>query len=151
MFNIRRVAMLLFLQTVDWTVPKPGGGVNEYMEILVKETTTLHKVLSRYLALSVVEVRRFLSFLFLGYIQLTVLPPYLFCTIFQYVMTQVFAAINHRLSEEYGAIYLPDQEAKARCIFFHGSRIDSCHLTKDYSIYQVACGCKVPTTKIFCA
>ena len=49
-----------FLQTVDWTVPKPGGGVNEYMEILVKETTTLHKVLSRYLALSVVEVRRFL-------------------------------------------------------------------------------------------
>lgn len=66
MFNIRRVAMLLFLQTVDWTVPKPGGGVNEYMEILVKETTTLHKVLSRYLALSVVEVRRFLSFLYLG-------------------------------------------------------------------------------------
>ena len=29
-------------------------------------------------------------------------------------MTQVFAAINHRLSEEYGAIVLPDQEAKAR-------------------------------------
>jgi vacuolar protein sorting-associated protein 54 len=66
MFNIRRVAMLLFLQTVDWTVPKPGGGVNEYMEILVKETTTLHKVLSRYLALSVVEVRRFISFLLPG-------------------------------------------------------------------------------------
>ena len=44
-------------------------------------------------------------------------------------MTQVFAAINHRLSEEYGAIYLPDQEAKARCVF-HGSRIDSCCLTK---------------------
>lgn len=61
MFNIRRVAMLL-LQTVDWTVPKPGGGVNEYMEILVKETTTLHKVLSRYLALSVMEVRRFPAF-----------------------------------------------------------------------------------------
>ena len=53
-----------FLQIVDWTVPKPGGGVNEYMEILVKETTTLHKVLSRYLALSVVEVR---SFLFLPF------------------------------------------------------------------------------------
>jgi len=76
------------LKTVDWTVPKPGGGVNEYMEVLVKETTTLHKVLSRYLALSVVE----------------------------YVMTQVFAAINHRLSEEYGAIYLPDQEAKTRLL-----------------------------------
>ena len=32
-------------------------------------------------------------------------------------MTQVFAAINHRLSEEYGAIDLPDQEAKGRCVF----------------------------------
>ena len=53
-------ASFLLKQTVDWTVPKPGGGVNEYMEILVKETTTLHRVLSRYLALSVVEVRRFL-------------------------------------------------------------------------------------------
>ena len=31
-------------------------------------------------------------------------------------MTQVFAAINHRLSEEYGAIDLPDQEAKSRCV-----------------------------------
>ena len=65
--HFRRVAnasFFFFEQTVDWTVPKPGGGVNEYMEILVKETTTLHKVLSRYLALSVVEVRRFLfSFL----------------------------------------------------------------------------------------
>ncbi|KAG6880738.1 hypothetical protein C0993_004820, partial [Termitomyces sp. T159_Od127] len=42
---------------VDWTVPKPGGGVNDYIEILVKETVTLHKVLSRYLAVPVVEVR----------------------------------------------------------------------------------------------
>ena len=58
-FIIRHV---LLLQTVDWTLPKPGGGVNEYMEILVKETATLHKVLSRYLAPSVVEVRRFLFF-----------------------------------------------------------------------------------------
>jgi len=48
----------------------------------------LHKVLSRYLAPSIVE----------------------------YVMTQVFAATNHRLSEEYGAIELPDQEAKSRCV-----------------------------------
>lgn len=59
MFIIDHVASL---QTVDWTVPKPGGGVNEYMEILVKETATLHKVLSRYLASSVVEVRCFLFF-----------------------------------------------------------------------------------------
>jgi len=53
------------LQAVDWTVPKAGGGVNEYMVILVKETATLHKVLSRYLAPSIVEVRRFLTFFFL--------------------------------------------------------------------------------------
>jgi hypothetical protein len=33
------------------------------MEILVKETATLHKVLSRYLAPIVVEVRDILSFL----------------------------------------------------------------------------------------
>lgn len=31
-------------------------------------------------------------------------------------MTQVFAAINHRLSEAYGVIELPDQEAKTRCV-----------------------------------
>ena len=37
-------------------MPKEGGGVNDYMEVLVKETVTLHKVLSRYLPSSVVEV-----------------------------------------------------------------------------------------------
>ena len=37
-------------------MPKEGGGVNDYMELLVKETVTLHKVLSRYLSVSVVEV-----------------------------------------------------------------------------------------------
>ncbi|KAF8226749.1 Vps54-domain-containing protein [Tricholoma matsutake] len=45
------------LQAVDWNIPKPGGGVNDYMEVLVKETVTLHKVLSRYLSTPVVEVR----------------------------------------------------------------------------------------------
>lgn len=33
----------------------------------------------------------------------------------QFVMTQVFAAINHRLSEEYSRIELPTLEAKERC------------------------------------
>jgi vacuolar protein sorting-associated protein 54 len=56
------------------------------MEVLVKETVTLHRVLTRYLAVPTVE----------------------------YVMTQVLAAINHRLSEEYGKIDIPNQEAKAR-------------------------------------
>ena len=36
--------------------------------------------------------------------------------IMQDVMTQVFAAINHRLSEEYGKIELPNPEAKSRCV-----------------------------------
>ncbi|TFK42347.1 Vps54-like protein-domain-containing protein [Crucibulum laeve] len=84
----RLSAHIRTLQAVDWNVPKPGGGVNDYMEILVKETVTLHKVLSRYLTAPIVE----------------------------YVMTQVFAAINHRLSEEYGKIELPHQEAKTRLL-----------------------------------
>ena len=48
---------LAIMQTVRWDIPKEGDGVNDYMELLVKETVTLHKVLSRYLSLSVVEVR----------------------------------------------------------------------------------------------
>lgn len=42
---------------MDWTVPKADGGVNAYMDALVKETVMLHKVLSRYLAPPIVEVR----------------------------------------------------------------------------------------------
>jgi vacuolar protein sorting-associated protein 54 len=137
----------IIIQTVDWTVPKPGGGVNEYMEILVKETTTLHKVLSRYLALSVVEVREGFFVLPLPIGNLVIYSTDRPSLHFQYVMTQVFAAINHRLSEEYGAIYLPDQEAKTRCVS-HSSRIDSFYLT---ILIKVACGCKVLAAKIFCA
>ncbi|KAI0780435.1 Vps54-domain-containing protein [Trametes elegans] len=82
----RLTAHIRSLQAVKWNVPKPG--VNEYMEVLVKETVTLHKVLSRYLPSSIVE----------------------------FVMTQVFAAINHRLSEEYSKIELPSLEAKERLL-----------------------------------
>ncbi|TCD63552.1 hypothetical protein EIP91_005298 [Steccherinum ochraceum] len=74
------------LQGIKWDVAPQHEGVNDYMEMLVKETVTLHKVLSRYLPPSVVE----------------------------YVMSQVFAAINHRLSEEYTKIDLPSLEAKER-------------------------------------
>ncbi|KAI0371696.1 Vps54-domain-containing protein [Pilatotrama ljubarskyi] len=84
----RLTAHIRSLQAVRWDVPKEGGGVNDYMEVLVKETVTLHKVLSRYLPSSIVE----------------------------FVMTQVFAAINHRLSEEYAKIELPSQEAKERLL-----------------------------------
>ncbi|KAI0647540.1 Vps54-domain-containing protein [Trametes meyenii] len=84
----RLTAHIRSLQAVRWDVPKEGGGVNDYMEVLVKETVTLHKVLSRYLPSSIVEL----------------------------VMTQVFAAINHRLSEEYAKIELPSLEAKERLL-----------------------------------
>lgn len=47
-------------------MPKPGGGINAYMEVLVKETVTLHKVLSRYLATPIVEVRLYLGVLMKG-------------------------------------------------------------------------------------
>ncbi|KAK2466748.1 hypothetical protein APHAL10511_001006 [Amanita phalloides] len=76
------------LQSVDLSTSKPGNAVNDYMEVLVRETVTLHKVLTRYLAIPTVE----------------------------YVMTQVLAAINHRLSEEYGKIEIPNQEAKSRLL-----------------------------------
>lgn len=43
-------------QAVKWDIPPQHTGANDYMELLVKETVTLHKVLSRYLPPSVVEV-----------------------------------------------------------------------------------------------
>ncbi|KIJ69069.1 hypothetical protein HYDPIDRAFT_81096 [Hydnomerulius pinastri MD-312] len=78
----------LTVQAINWEIPKQGDGANDYMELLVKETVTLHKVLSRYLSAPIVE----------------------------YVMSQVFAAINHRLSEEYTKIELQSQEAKERML-----------------------------------
>ena len=59
--RVTRPVILIVLMTpqaVRWDVPKEGGGVNDYMEVLVKETVTLHKVLSRYLPSSIVEVSR---------------------------------------------------------------------------------------------
>ncbi|KAJ7157013.1 Vps54-like protein-domain-containing protein [Mycena crocata] len=64
-------------QSVDWNVPQKE--VNAYMAVLVRETVTLHKVLSRHLS---------------------------------DVMAQVFAAINHRLSEEYAKLVLPSEDAR---------------------------------------
>lgn len=43
------------LQTVDWTASRDSP--NDYIVMLVKETVTLHKVLSRYLQENVLEVR----------------------------------------------------------------------------------------------
>lgn len=76
------------LQDIDWTIPSSKPPPNSYMEVLVKETATLHKVLTRYLSTHASEL----------------------------IMSQVFAAINHRLSEEYNKIDLPSQEAKERLL-----------------------------------
>ncbi|KAG9102897.1 hypothetical protein FRC06_000857 [Ceratobasidium sp. 370] len=76
------------LQDIDWAVPSPKPPPNNYMEVLVKETATLHKVLTRYLSAHASE----------------------------FIMSQVFAAINHRLSEEYTKINLPSQVAKDRLL-----------------------------------
>ncbi|KAH7341080.1 Vps54-like protein-domain-containing protein [Rhizoctonia solani] len=84
------------LQEIDWTTSNSKPPPNTYMEVLVKETATLHKVLTRYLSAHASEL----------------------------IMSQVFAAINHRLSEEYGKIDLPSQEAKDRLLedarYLHG-------------------------------
>ena len=37
------------MKKINWDVSSPGGAINAYMETLVKETTTLHKVLSKHL------------------------------------------------------------------------------------------------------
>lgn len=73
------------LQGIDWdhsgsSTDRP----NAYMETLVKETGTLHKVLLKYLAGSALEI----------------------------VMMQVLSAINSRLAEEFSKIVLRSDEAK---------------------------------------
>ncbi|KZO95785.1 Vps54-domain-containing protein [Calocera viscosa TUFC12733] len=68
--------------------PKNEQGASPYMEMIVKETVTLHKVLSRYLSGPVVE----------------------------YVMEQVLGTMNSRLAEEYTKIDLPSKDAKSRLL-----------------------------------
>jgi vacuolar protein sorting-associated protein 54 len=56
-YHIARYAIFtLDLKELKWDVP-PTKTPNAYMELLVKETVTLHKVLSKYLATPAVEVR----------------------------------------------------------------------------------------------
>lgn len=106
----RLAAHIKALQAVKWeTVTAGGPDPNDYMKLLVKETVTLHKVLSRYLASVVVE----------------------------FVMSQVFAAINHRLSEEYTRIELPSREAKEKLL------ADARYLKENFSVLKSVGG--VPT------
>ena len=77
------------LQEIDWEVERAGeGGPTAYMQTLVKETATLHKVLYKYLPGSALET----------------------------VMLQVLSAINSRLAEEYGKIVIKSDEARERIL-----------------------------------
>jgi vacuolar protein sorting-associated protein 54 len=73
------------LQAVDWTqdIASPA---NSYMEALTKETTTLHRVLSRYMPGEPLEL----------------------------VMMQVMSSITTRLAEEYGKLDLANDAARDR-------------------------------------
>ncbi|KAL7424691.1 hypothetical protein Q5752_000375 [Cryptotrichosporon argae] len=74
------------LREIDWEAQPAKDGPRQYAEMLVKETATLHKVLSKYLAQQTVEV----------------------------VMSQVLAAIVHRLSDEYAKVEFKSDDAKRR-------------------------------------
>lgn len=74
------------LREIDWEAAPAKDGPRPYAEMLVKETATLHKVLSKYLAPQTVES----------------------------VMSEVLAAIVHRLSDEYAKIELKSDDAKKR-------------------------------------
>lgn len=73
-------------QEIDWEETPEKDAPRAYAEMLVKETATLHKVLSKYLSQQTVET----------------------------VMSEVLAAIHHRLSEEYAKIELKSEDAKKR-------------------------------------
>ncbi|KAL7416025.1 hypothetical protein BDY24DRAFT_380828 [Mrakia frigida] len=89
------------LREIEWEAPsRRPGKPNEYIELLVKETTQLHKILSRYLPDQTVDS----------------------------VSSQVFASINHGLSEAYQTIELRSEDAKARLL------LDATHLHSKLSL-----------------
>jgi hypothetical protein len=47
---------LKIIKAIDWNEESTKKGPNQYMEILVKETTTLHKVLNKYLPPEILQV-----------------------------------------------------------------------------------------------
>ena len=80
-----------FEQAVDWETVVAGrkdGVPNAYMEALVKEHMTLHKVLSRFLQGPTVD----------------------------FIMGQVFSALNSRLADEFGRIDVRTEAAKKRML-----------------------------------
>ncbi|KAI5479336.1 GARP complex component Vps54 [Pseudohyphozyma bogoriensis] len=77
------------LESINWEAPVSGrkeGTPNAYMEALVKEHMTLHKVLSRFLQPSTVDG----------------------------IMGQVFSALNLKLAEDLGKVEIKSEDAKKR-------------------------------------
>src|ERR1700733_5958458 len=63
----------------------------------------------------------------------------------QFIMSQVFAAINHRLSEEYAKIDLPSQEAKDRFVVIVDGPAMSLTL-----MHRLPCCCTALKTALRC-
>ncbi|ODN74901.1 hypothetical protein L198_08208 [Cryptococcus wingfieldii CBS 7118] len=76
------------LREIKWESTPTKEGPNSYAEMLVKESATLHKVLSKYVSSSTVE----------------------------HVMGDVIEAIARRLSEEFGKVELKSEEARKRML-----------------------------------
>ncbi|EIW68910.1 hypothetical protein TREMEDRAFT_62628 [Tremella mesenterica DSM 1558] len=76
------------LRDIDWESTSEKNGPSLYAELLVKETATLHKVLSKYLPAQTVES----------------------------VMSEVLGAIVYRVGEEYKKVELKSEEAKRRML-----------------------------------
>lgn len=89
-------------QEIDWESSAGKDGPRAYVELLAKETATLHKVLSKYLATQTVEVRHVVQ----SGQSLTL----------QGVMSQVLDAIVQRLTDEYSKVEFKSEDAKKRYV-----------------------------------
>ncbi|CAI2170355.1 9227_t:CDS:10 [Funneliformis geosporum] len=84
--NERLVIHLKSFQAINWDEESTNEAPNKYMEILVKETTTLHKVLNKYLPIEIL----------------------------QNVMTEIFKSSSTKLAEEIGNVKITTAIGKKR-------------------------------------
>ncbi|CAG8766240.1 11815_t:CDS:2, partial [Gigaspora rosea] len=84
--NDRLVVHLRSFQSTNWDESDTKDGPNPYMESLVKETTTLHKVLNKYLPLEIL----------------------------QNVMSDVFKSSNAKIAEEIAKVNIQTPVGKER-------------------------------------
>ncbi len=76
------------IQAIDWEATPTKAGPNAYAELLVKETSTLHKVLSKYLSSQAVY----------------------------FVMHQVVSAVNTKFGDLYSKVEFKSDDAKKRLV-----------------------------------